>query len=44
VSDQEGERSYPTLSLNLFITPGSWSSWDYGSQWQDETIKHWDEA
>ncbi|UVT31103.1 minor tail protein [Arthrobacter phage Linda] len=44
VSDSEGERSYPTLSLNLFITPGSWSSWDYGSQWQDETIKHWDEA
>lgn len=44
VSDSEGERSYPTLSLNLFITPGSWSSWDYGSQWQDETIKHWDES
>jgi hypothetical protein len=37
VSDAEGERSYPTLSLNLFITPGSWSSWDYGSQWSDET-------
>lgn len=44
VSDAEGERSYPTLSLNLFITPGSWSSWDYGKQWQDETVKHWDEA
>ncbi|QFG09134.1 minor tail protein [Arthrobacter phage Sporto] len=44
VSDAEGERSYPTLSLNLFVTPGSWSSWDYGSQWQDETTKHWDEA
>ncbi len=44
VSDSEGERSYPTLSLNLFITPGSWSSWDYGSQWQDETTAHWDEA
>lgn len=44
VSDSEGERSYPTLSLNLSITPGSWSSWNYGSQWIDETVKHWGTA
>lgn len=24
VSDKEGDRSYPTLAVNLFITPGSW--------------------
>lgn len=33
VSDHEGERSYPTLSLELYISPGSWlaqgvSTWD----------------
>jgi hypothetical protein len=27
VSDSEGERSYPTLTLDSFITPGSWDSW-----------------
>jgi hypothetical protein len=28
VSDQQGERSYPTLTVNKLITPGSWSGWD----------------
>lgn len=27
VSDEEGERSYPTLTIKKFITPGSWASW-----------------
>ncbi len=35
VSDRDGERSYPTLSVNKFITPGSWSAWDYNQVWED---------
>jgi hypothetical protein len=35
VSDKEGERSYPTLSLYKFITPGSWSGWDANQTWFD---------
>lgn len=35
VSDSEGERSYPTLSINTFITPGSWIAWDYNQVWED---------
>lgn len=35
VSDNEGERSYPTLTIDLFITPGSWFAWDYNQVWQD---------
>jgi hypothetical protein len=35
VSDAEGERSYPTLAINLFITPGSWLAWDYNQVWEE---------
>lgn len=35
VSDAEGERSYPTLAMNLFVTPGSWLGWDYNQVWED---------
>lgn len=35
VSDAEGERSYPTLVLNLFITAGSWLAWDFNQVWAD---------
>jgi hypothetical protein len=35
VSDGEGDRSYPTLSINTFITPGSWLAWDYNQRWED---------
>lgn len=35
VSDNEGERSYPTLTISKFITPGSWSAWEYNQVWQD---------
>lgn len=35
VSDSEGERSYPTLALNQFITAGSWLAWDYNQEWFD---------
>lgn len=35
VSDAEGDRAYPTLAINLTITPGSWLGWDYNQLWQD---------
>lgn len=35
VSDKEGEKRYPTLAINKFITPGSWSSWDFNQVWED---------
>jgi Siphovirus ReqiPepy6 Gp37-like protein len=35
ISDKEGIRSYPTLSLNQFIQPGSWLAWDYNQKWAD---------
>jgi len=35
VSDENGERSYPTLVINLFITPGSWDAWPTAQQWGD---------
>jgi hypothetical protein len=35
VSDKEGDRSYPTLSINRFITPGSWLSVPNDQVWAD---------
>lgn len=35
VSDKEGVRSYPTLTIDLLITPGSWYAWDASQVWQD---------
>ncbi len=35
VHDAEGERSYPTLSINTFITPGSWLAYDPVKVWED---------
>lgn len=35
VSDSEGDRSYPTLTLNSFINTGSWLSWLNNSFWVD---------
>jgi hypothetical protein len=35
VSDKEGDRAYPTLSINKFIQPGTWLGWDYNQVWQD---------
>lgn len=34
VSDQNGERAYPTLTLANFVTPGSWLSWRSNVTWQ----------
>lgn len=41
VSDQQGERAYPTLSLNTFITTGSWLSWLNNKQWIELTTEQW---
>lgn len=35
VSDDEGERSYPTLEVNQSITTGSWLSWLNNKVWAD---------
>lgn len=42
VDDAEGERSYPTLALDIFIAPGTWASWDANGVW-DTAIGTWDE-
>lgn len=41
VSDEQGERSYPTLALNVFITTGSWLSWLNNKQWIELTDEEW---
>lgn len=35
VSDREGEKSYPTLTMDTFITAGSWLSWTNNQVWSD---------
>lgn len=35
VSDHEGDRSYPTLTINSFINTGSWLSWLNNKFWVD---------
>lgn len=35
IEDAQGERSYPTLTMNEFINPGSWISWKYNKDWAD---------
>ena len=35
VSDGEGERSYPTLTLETSVQPGTWASYNGVSQWAD---------
>jgi hypothetical protein len=40
VSDGEGERSYPTLALNQFVTTGSWLSMRT-EVWDDFTTEYW---
>lgn len=43
VSDKEGERSYPTLTIDLLITPDSWYAWDAGEVW-DDADGYWADA
>ena len=35
VSDREGDRSYPTLTVNQLITPGSWLAAPTDQVWED---------
>jgi hypothetical protein len=45
VSDREGERSYPTMTIDRFITPGSWLAWDYNQEWADGgATEYWENA
>lgn len=37
VSDENGSRAYPTLSVDLLITPGSWLAWDANEEWASAT-------
>lgn len=41
VSDAQGDRSYPTLSLNKYVAPGSWLSWDQNKVWEDAGTEQW---
>lgn len=34
-SDAQGDKSYPTITMSLSITPGSWLSWDPNEVWLD---------
>lgn len=46
VQDGEGERSYPTLTVQQFITEGSWASWP-AVQWidyDDDPVYYWASA
>jgi hypothetical protein len=44
VSDRNGERSYPSLEINQFITPGSWAAWDYNKVWEDYGLtEYWED-
>lgn len=41
VSDDQGDRSYPTLSLELTATPGSWAAEDPTDTWAEATTETW---
>jgi hypothetical protein len=36
ISDTNGDRDYPTLTINRFITPGSWDDYDPSTEWDEE--------
>jgi hypothetical protein len=40
-SDKEGERSYPSLTLNQYINTGSWLSWVNNTMWADLGSEEW---
>lgn len=41
VSDAEGERSYPTLSINKYINAGSWLAWMNNKMWSELGSEEW---
>lgn len=45
VSDREGERTYPTLVINEFVTPGAWNTWVPDQVWNAvSSTLVWDDA
>lgn len=44
VSDSEGDRSYPTLTIDRFIMPGTWDSWGNDTWDGGDQNDTWDEA
>lgn len=45
VSDDDGERSYPTLTVNQVINPGSWLSWNANQKWAEVPLEtYWANA
>jgi hypothetical protein len=46
ISDDEGgDRSYPTLSMVVGVTPGSWEARSETEHWDDVPVsQHWDDA
>lgn len=45
ISDQEGERTYPTLVISDIIVPGSWRAEPVTEHWNDVAAdRHWDDA
>lgn len=44
VSDPEGERTYPTLSIAQFVELGSWLATEYNRPWDDWGLtEYWDD-
>lgn len=43
ISDKEGDRSYPTLAVRKFITPGSWLGYGGNKEWDEMTTEEWDD-
>lgn len=44
VSDAEGERTYPTLSIAQFVELGSWLATEYNRPWDDWGLtEYWDD-
>lgn len=43
VSDKEGVRRYPTLQINITITPGSWADMGPTPEWADMTTEFWED-
>lgn len=43
VSDKEGIRRYPTLQINVVVTPGSWADMGPTPEWDDMTTEEWDD-
>ena len=41
--DAEGEKAYPTLTVNKFIAPGSWLAWKNQQHWDELTTEVWAE-